>query len=97
MAGYSGTPLPKKLGIKDGHRVALINAPKDFNKTLGDLPTEVALQSGLGGKAPLDIILLFVIWRAELERQLAGVRRGWHPTRRFGWAGQRRRQEFQAT
>ena len=41
MAGYSGTPLIKKLGIKEGHRVAFVNAPKGFAKELGPLPSDV--------------------------------------------------------
>ena len=43
MAGYSGTPLPKKLGIKSGTVVGLINAPEGFEDTLGDLPDRVTL------------------------------------------------------
>ena len=39
MAGYSGTPLPEKLGIKPGSTVALLGAPDDFVETLGALPT----------------------------------------------------------
>ena len=45
-AGYSGTPLPKKLGIKPGSAVALLGAPRDFAKrTLGRLPEGVRLRS----------------------------------------------------
>ena len=36
--GYSGTPLPRKLGIKPGARLALIGAPDGFDATLGELP-----------------------------------------------------------
>lgn len=43
MAGYSGTPLPKKLGIKPGARVALLDAPKGFDATLTPLPEVVDL------------------------------------------------------
>lgn len=67
MAGYSGTPLPKKLGIKEGSRVALVNAPKDFQ--LGELPDDVQFI-----KRPaksLDIILLFVLTERELTRNFA--------------------------
>jgi len=74
MTGYSGTPLPKKLGIKEGHRVALIHAPAGFEKTLGALPGAVALQSGLTGRTPLDVVVVFVSRRADLERQLASIR-----------------------
>jgi hypothetical protein len=72
MAGYSGTPLPAKLGIKDGHRVAVIGGPDGFDETLG--PGAV-VQTTLAGKAPLDVILLFVVRRADLEKRLPQVRR----------------------
>jgi hypothetical protein len=74
MAGYSGTPLAKKLGIKEGQRVALVAAPDGFDDTLGELPP-VALQRGLAGSAPLDVIVLFVMRRADLEKQLPRVRK----------------------
>ena len=38
MAGYSSTPLAKKLGIKEGSRIGLVNAPKGFQSELGELP-----------------------------------------------------------
>ena len=74
MAGYSGTPLPKKLGIKAGQRLALLAAPEDFERTLGELPDDVAVQTGLAGKTPLDVIVAFVTRRKDLERQLPKVR-----------------------
>jgi hypothetical protein len=74
-AGYSGTPLPKKLGIKDGHKVALVRAPPAFDATLGELPAGVVPQAGLAGKAPLDVIVVFVTRRAQLERELATLRK----------------------
>ena len=49
-AGYSGTPLPKKLGIKQGSVVALLGAPEDFEETLGGLPDEVRLRRRAGGR-----------------------------------------------
>ena len=66
MAGYSGTPLVKKLGIKDDSRVALVNAPKDFQATLEDLPDNVKFM-----KSPtksLDLILFFVLAERILAR-----------------------------
>ena len=69
MAGYSGTPLPKKLGIKEGSRIALVNAPKDFESELGELPNNVEFI-----KRPtksLDIILLFVLTERALLRDFA--------------------------
>ncbi len=47
MAGYSGTPLPKKLGIKPGHRVALVEAPSNFLDVLGLLLSLTAIGLGL--------------------------------------------------
>ena len=79
MAGYSGTPLAKKLGIKPEHHIALVRAPADFEQTLGDLPENVRLQQGLAGKAPLDVIVAFFSKRADLERQLASLRRRMAP------------------
>src|SRR5690349_10494966 len=79
MAGYSGTPLAKKLGIKPGHQMALVRAPADFEETLGDLPENVRLQEGLAGKAPLDVIVAFFTRRADLELQLASLRRRMAP------------------
>lgn len=75
MAGYSGTPLPQKLGIKEGHRVALVGPPPGFD--LGPLPVGTALQVGLGrGKAPppLDVIVVFVKRRADLVAGLEACR-----------------------
>jgi len=65
MAGYSGTPLVKKLGIKDDARVALVNAPKDFQATLEDLPDNVKFMKST--TRSLDLILFFV----STERVLA--------------------------
>ena len=67
MAGYSNTPLPKKLGIKEGHRVAVISPPNAFEKTLGDLPREAVIQGGFSAKARFDVIVIFVTSRAELQ------------------------------
>ena len=66
MAGYSGTPLPKKLGLKDGSRIALINAPADFQRQLGKLPPEAQIVTRL--TKPLDIVLLFVLTERALLR-----------------------------
>ena len=64
LAGYSGTPLPKKLGIKPNAVVALVGAPKDFDKTLGELPEGVKLKKQVS--AACDLIIWFVRMRAEL-------------------------------
>lgn len=58
MAGYSATPLLKKLGIKPGFDVAFVNAPENFVKQL-DLPSDVNVRS-LSKSQDLDFILVFV-------------------------------------
>ena len=76
-AGYSGTPLPKKLGIKAGHRVAFPGAPGDFATTLGDLPEGVAV--GADGAADLDLVVFFVGSAAELRAGFARWAGSIHP------------------
>jgi len=71
-AGYSGKALPQKLGIKDGHKVAVIGAPSGFE--LGALPPDVAVVRGLAGKAPLDVLVVFVTRRADLIARIASCR-----------------------
>ncbi len=65
-AGYSGTPLPRKLGIKEGFRVALVGAPPSFGPELEPLPARVHLLRRLAADAPVDLALLFVTTRADL-------------------------------
>ena len=69
MAGYSSTPLPKKLGIKEGSRIALVNAPKDFENELGKLPDKAEFVKRLTNS--LDIILFFVLTEGALARDFA--------------------------
>jgi hypothetical protein len=77
VAGYSGTPLAKKLGIKEGHRVAFPSAPDGFAGLLGDLPAGVTVKSRPSG--PLDVIVFFTRRRAELGRRLPTLRRAMDP------------------
>ena len=67
-AGYSGTPLVKKLGIKDGHVVSIVDKPPELRGLLVDLSPSVQLRDGVSG--PTDIALLFVTERAVFEREL---------------------------
>ena len=69
MAGYSGTPLPKKLGIKENFRIAVINAPRNFSNTLGTLPSSVKISNRLS--AELDLILFFVDTEKVLAKEFA--------------------------
>ncbi len=70
LAGYSGTPLVKKLGIKASYKVSLVGSPPDFEKTLGMLPEGVTLRRRLG---PADLIIWFTRSRADLERRIASM------------------------
>lgn len=65
MAGYSQTPLLKKLGIKENTLVVFLQEPKNFRNELGKLPHGVAPKSSLGARC--DYIHLFTSSRAELE------------------------------
>jgi hypothetical protein len=76
-AGYSGTPLVRKLGIKPGARLALISAPDGFDGTLGELPVGVAVRRAARG--PLDVIVAFFIDRSRLERRLTALRTALEP------------------
>lgn len=76
-AGYSGTPLVKKLGIKDGHRVAVLNAPADFLDDLG-LPASVDLTEKLPDD-PCDVILFFTKERMELDQSIVSLKRHLDP------------------
>ncbi|RJQ09854.1 MAG: DUF3052 family protein [Dehalococcoidia bacterium] len=68
MAGYSGTPLVQKLGIKSGHRVMLLGAPEGFDATLGTLPDGVTVRTAARGTA--DVVVLFTTRRALLEARI---------------------------
>jgi hypothetical protein len=71
-AGYSGTPLVRKLGIKPGTVVALIGAPEGFDAVL-DLPDGVAIRRRAAGRC--DVIVAFSQRRAELQRRMPALRR----------------------
>ena len=71
MAGYSATPLPKKLGIKENQRIAFINEPSGFRKVLGELPAKAQIVQRLS--APLDLVLFFVDKESVLIRQFPAL------------------------
>ena len=68
MAGYSGTPLVKKLGIKPGSNVAFASAPSGYANTL-NLPRDVTISSRSG--KPLDFAQLFVKSEKELKTKFS--------------------------
>ena len=73
-AGYSGTPLPRKLGIKPRHEVAVLGGPASVTASLTGLPGVAPPRRDLSSGDPLDVIVCFVTWRADLEEQLATLR-----------------------
>ena len=66
-AGYSGTPLAKKLGIREGDTVALVGAPNGFEEELEGLPDGVTVKHRAGGKP--EVVLLFTTQAKDLERR----------------------------
>ena len=74
MAGYSGTPLVKKLGFKEGFRTALVNPPKGFQKELAPLPNNVSISVGTLTK-PLDLIILFADSQKMLKMEFPRLAR----------------------
>ena len=72
-AGYSGTPLAKKLGIKEGTDLVLMHAPAGYLHLLEPLPAGVRIGGEAG--AATDIVQMFVMQRAALAMQLAALRK----------------------
>lgn len=71
MAGYSGTPLAKKLGVKENSRLLLVNAPAGFAAELGDLPAGATTTNRLHDNVACAVI--FALTESELSRQLTRI------------------------
>jgi Protein of unknown function (DUF3052) len=69
MAGYSGTPLAKKLGLRDGSRIFLQDAPRNFLGLLAPLPDRVSLVDRIAGDT--DIVHIFSKEKGRLSKALA--------------------------
>lgn len=76
-SGYSGTPLPRKLGIKEGSRVLTIGRPQEYARLLGELPAGASLVSRVSGT--VDLVHLFATRRVELVRHLEKMRDSLRP------------------
>ena len=76
-AGYSGTPLPAKLGVMAGQRIAWLSAPRGFDALVGDLPGGVTVLRAL--RPPLDLLVQFATVRRELARRLPRLREAVFP------------------
>ena len=90
MAGYSGTPLIQKIGIKPGHRIVLRNHPASFVKDLGPLPEGAESSERLSGNA--NVVVYFTDRLAGLTkdspaRYSSGS--GWHGMDRLAQESQR--------
>ena len=71
QAGYSGTPLARKLGIGEDDEVVVVGAPNGFADRLADeAGDEAVIHTDLADAALFDVILAFVTWRVDLEGQL---------------------------
>jgi hypothetical protein len=77
MAGYSGTPLIKKLGFKAPMQVVLVDAPRDYRAWLGEIPTGVKWVSK--PVRPVQAVHLFATDQAFLKKQLAAFRKQLQP------------------
>jgi hypothetical protein len=69
MAGYSGSPLVQKIGIKENHRVLLIEPPTGFSKTLGKLPAGAKVLKA--AEAPVDVVVGFSKSRSDVSARFA--------------------------
>jgi hypothetical protein len=72
MAGYSGTALPQKLGIKPGVTVVTINAPTNYHRLLGTIPDGVTFSDRL--KSEASFVHVFITKRSELANRLPVLR-----------------------
>src|ERR1022692_4433184 len=72
-AGYSHRALVDKLGIRAGHRIAIVEPPSGFSATLGDLPAGVRRARELRGA--IDVIVFFTFDAATLVRRIAALKR----------------------
>ena len=72
MAGYSGTPLPQKLGIKPGLKVVTINAPTNYRRLVGTIPENVMFSERL--KAHSGFVHVFTKKSSELKKTLSLLR-----------------------
>jgi hypothetical protein len=77
MAGYSGTPLVRKLGITEGATIALLDEPDEFRSLLVDMPAGVTVRTSARGR--VDVMVAFFIRRSAFERRLTAMGRAVFP------------------
>ncbi len=76
-AGYSGTPLAKKLGIKPGSVVAVLDEPAEFRPSLDPIPDDVVFRPSLRGRP--DLVIGFFTSGAKLRARLPALCRAIYP------------------
>ena len=77
MAGYSGTPLATKLGIKVANTVGVINAPEHFAALVEPLPDGVTVVTGVRSRR--DVVVAFFVRRSEFEQKLTAMTKAVFP------------------
>lgn len=78
MTAYSGTPLQKKLGFKEGQTIALLDTPANFDELLGPLPEGVNVRTEARGKA--DVVVYFTTDAGALQKRISSLAKMIHPT-----------------
>jgi|SRR6516165_4004841 len=73
MAGYSGTPLPRKLGIREGDRLLILQAPPGFAAVLGQLPQGVTVRSRPPETEQFDVVVFFETELQALRNRFLGL------------------------
>jgi hypothetical protein len=68
---YSGTPLPRKLGIKSGMSMTVLNAPPNLDAILGELPAAVVINNRLSGHR--DVVLIFVTRQVDFASRISDL------------------------
>ncbi len=81
MAGYSGTPLPKKLGIAEGSVIGFVRAPEGIDAWIGDLPEGVRVKQRVVGG--FDVLVFFTTERRDLERRIERLASAVYPAGRL--------------
>jgi hypothetical protein len=77
MAGYSTTPLIKKIGIKTGMKISILNAPQDFWKEVTEMPDVKSISKPAQG---MDLILYFADSKKEYEKNFPKLAKTLVPT-----------------
>jgi hypothetical protein len=80
-ADYSGTPLPKKLGVREGSRVLIVGEPDGFRRSLGRLPPRTDIRQRARG--PLEVVLIFATELRQLRRRFPALVRALDPAGRL--------------